>query len=101
MNKWNLKSACIINESLFNNFKLAYSDCVLDFTDLVTTINYLSSLIKKQLFYVITTPSKNYLFINCECSNFKTYKDKILSIIENKVHLLTLKNRIRNDFKNN
>lgn len=95
---WSFKNACIIPESLSIKFSLCYPDNVLEFSDLIDTINYLTSCKESSYFYCIITPTKRYIFIKCREDDFIQNKEKLISIVENKYNLHNLKDRLRNDY---
>lgn len=97
MNKWSFKSACSISNNDFKLFEKYFPDNIMFFDELIETIHYLSSSIITKFFYIISTSSTQYIFINCLAENFMKNKDKIYCILNNKAKLSKLKVRLRND----
>ena len=97
MNKWSFKSACSIKNEDFKLFEKHFPDNIMFFDELIETIHYLSSSVVTKYFFVISTSSNKYIFINCLADDFIKTKHKIYSILHNKVKLSKLKGRIRND----
>lgn len=97
MNKWSFKSACSIKNEDFKLFEKYFPDNIMFFDELIETMHYLSSSVVTKYFYVISTPSNNYIFINCLAESFMKNKDKIYCILNNKAKLSALKVRLRNE----
>lgn len=98
MNKWNFKSASTINNNYFDMFCKCFPNNILYFDDLIEAINYLSTSVVTNNFYIISTSKKHFLFINCNEEDYKKNQERIIDITKNKYNLLLLKNRLRDEF---
>lgn len=96
MNNWSFNSACSIKNEDFKLFEKYFPDNVMFFDELIETKHYLSACFIAKYFYIISTPSSQYIFINCLAEDFIKNKDKIYTILDNKDKLSKLKVRLRN-----